>query len=750
LRIQFERAQEKFRNQEFTEGALLLEKLLDHQEDYFFWPDDQNRPLNFRQQTRELFSTASPRTLADYERISGPQANWLLEQARQQNDLRMYELLALQFFPLQAGFEALNYLAAHYMEQGNFEFAARYWDLLLNSRLHQSRMKPVHFLKAAVAYQQSGQQEKLSKILAVRGETLVTFRGKQSSLELAMQALDTPLKNAGIRQNPGWPVSQGNAQRNQSTRASLPYLNPRWSHPIGRTKQPRPLETLIHWENKQNRENLSTAISNMPIAVDNLVIYRDFEGIRAVDLESGKTAWLFQSAGSLSNLINLLEERTPPHSAYSQNLPLDKFYTYSSVYGTLSSNGQFVFAIDYLPDAVPPAEQNLGLRRSSSYFPLVSEKGNRLLALPLKQSSDAPNQTTTAQPQSPSSEETSHKSKPAWTLEGYYFLGAPLPVGSYVYAIAEHNSQISLLCLNPQNGNIHWKQGIAYVNQPINSDRERAYQQCPLASSQGIIVCTTQIDTLVAVDATNGDLLWNYYYGDGDHYQRISQKRYFRPVSFGHAGLTSAPVIAQNRIFYLPSGSPYIHCIDLKTGAALWNEVNREDGEFIAAVVDDTVLVVGSDYCRGRHTQDGRELWHLPVGPVSGKGFLSQKNYLLPIKSGSVLSIHVPSGKESGFTLSKSTQISEILNQEFKQKLQQRASDAFESSSDIDPKLKEQFGQHHWYPGNLIAHRGQIISLGLWQIDSFAQAEAMHASLAQTKNQSLNSAAEQKNHLLKA
>lgn len=753
LQTQFERAQAKFRDHEFTEGALQLEKLLDHQEDYFFWPDDLDRPLNFRQQTRKLFSTASRRSLSDYERISGPQANWLLEQAQQKNDLRMYELLALQFFPLQAGFESLNYLAAHYMEQGNFEFAARYWDQLLNSRIHQSRMKPVHFLKAAVAYQQSGQPEKLSKILAAHSETIVTFRGTESSLELAMQALDTPLKNAAIQQNSGWSVSQGNAQRNQSTHASLPYLNPRWTHPIGRTKEVGPLKKLTDWETKQNRDNLSTAIANMPIAIENLVIYRDFEGIRAIDLESGETSWIFKSEGSISSLINRIEHRvhprssfSAPHSAYSQNLPLDKFYTYSSIYGSLSCNGQYVFAIDYLPDSAPPTELNLGLRRSSSHFPLVTQRGNRLLALPLKQTTSPSNQGTIIQPPSVSAEETPPQAKPAWSLEGYYFLGAPLPVGNSIYAIAEHNSQISLLCLNPQNGTIHWKQGIAYVNQPIRSDRNRAHLQCPLASSQGIIVCTTQIDTLVAVDATNGDLLWNYYYGDGVQNRRISQKRYFRPVSFGHAGLTSTPVIDQNRIFYLPSGSPYIHCIDLQTGAALWNEVNREDGEYIAAVVDETVLVVGSDYCRGRHIKDGRELWHLQSGPVSGKGFLSAENYLLPIKSGSVLSIHVPSGKESGFTLSKSTQISEILNREFKQKLQQGANYAFQAASTDNQKAIRQ----NWYPGNLIAHRGRIISLGLWQIDSFAQAKAMRANLAQTDNQSINSTEAQSNQLLKA
>lgn len=750
LQTQFERAQAKFRNHEFTEGALQLEKLLDHQEDYFFWPEDQDRPLNFRQQTRQLYSTASPRTLADYERISGPQANWLLEQARQKNDLRMYELLALQYFPLQAGFEALNYLAAHYMEQGNFEFAARYWDLLINNRIHQSRMQPVHFLKAAVSYQQSGQHEKLSKIREARGETVVTWRGDKSSLELAMQALESPLRNATQQQKSDWSVAQGNARRNQSTYASLPYLNPRWSHPIGLTKHASPLRTLIDWEGKHNRENLSTAIANMPIAVEDLVIYRDFEGIRAVELESGKTSWVFQSEGSLSNLINLLEDRTPSHSSYSQNLPLEKFYNYSSIYGSLSSNGQFVFAIDYLPNPAPPTQLNLGLRRTRSYFPLVTQRGNRLLALPLKQILASSKQDSATQPPSASPETASAKVKPAWTIEGYYFLGAPLPVGSFVYAIAEHNSQISLLCLNPQEGTIHWKQGIAYVNQPIQSDRNRAYQQCPLASSQGIIVCTTQIDTLVAVDATNGDLLWNYYYGEGDQYRRISQKRYLRPVSFGHRGLTSTPVIDQNRIFYLPNGSPYIHCIDLQTGAALWNEVHREDGEYVAAVVDETVLVVGSDYCRGRHIQDGRELWHLESGPVSGKGFLSQENYLLPIKSGSVLSIHIPSGKESGFTLSKTTHISEILNREFKEKLQQGANYAFQTAAAIDPKISERYGQRNWYPGNLIAHQGQIISLGLWQIDSFAQAEAMRASLAETKKLSINSEQAQSDQLLKA
>ncbi|WP_278466415.1 PQQ-binding-like beta-propeller repeat protein [Gimesia maris] len=748
LQTQFDRAEQKFQNREFTEGALQLEKLLDHQEDYFFWSDDQPRPVNFRERTRQLYSQFSPRSLADYERISGPQANQLLQQARQTNDLRLYELLALRFFPLRAGFEALNYLATHYMEQGNFDFAARYWDLLLESRLQQSRLEPVHLLKAALTYQQSHQHEKTTQILEVYGTAEVIVSGKTLPLEQALQILDTSLTGASSQQRIDWPVSQGNAKRNQSVDASLPYLNPVWSHPIGLTDKDRPLETLRNWETKQFRENLSTAVTNQPIAVDDLVIYRDFKGIRAVNLDSGKTAWLFQSAGSLSQLIDQLEEHTPSHSTYSQNLPLEKFYNYNSIYGSLSSNGQSVFAIDYLPDTLPPAQVNMGLRKATSHFSLVSQKGNRLVALPLNRKPAADRQKTGV-PASPAggSETAELQTKPTWTIEGYYFLGAPLPVGNYIYAIAEHHSQLSILCINPQNGAIHWKQGIAFVNQPIFTDRTRAYMHCPLTSSQGVLVCTTQMDTLVAIDATNGDLLWNYYYGDGEQYRRISQKRYYRPLAFGHPGLSSAPLIDQHRVFYLPTGSPYIHCVDLNTGLPLWEEVHREDAEYVAAVVDETVLIVGSDYCRGRHIEDGRELWHLHVGPVTGKGFLSHKNYLLPIKTGSVLSIDIPTGKESGFTLSNTTQITEILNRDFKQKLRQGAAYAYQGSAQ---KSNHDQSRHSWYPGNIIAHQDKVISLGLWQIDAFPQAEAMLTSLPQIDHQSLNSPQNQGNQLLKA
>ncbi|MFK7777633.1 MAG: PQQ-binding-like beta-propeller repeat protein, partial [Gimesia sp.] len=753
LRTQLERAEQKFRNHEFTEGALQLEKLLDHQEDYFFWPDDQSRPSNFRQRTRTLFSTASPRTLSDYERISGPQANWLLEMARANNDIRIYEHLALRFFPLRAGFESLNYLAAYYLEQGNFEFAARYWDLMLDSRIHRSRMKSVHLLKAAIAYQQSKQEEKVANILSSYGEISVIFSGTRSTLTQAIQKLNTSLMQMPEQQNSGWFVSQGNSQRNQSTNASLPFLKPNWSHPIARTTHRAPLKTLRTWERKQTNANRSTAVVNSPIAVGDLVIYRDFEGIRAVEIESGKTSWIFKSEGSISSLIDRVANRIPSHATYSQNLPLEKFYNYGSIYGSLTSNGQHVFAIDYLPDAMPQTRQqlNLGLRRTTTHIPIVSRRGNQLIAVPVQYAAAQSNNNNKWGKDLPTSpNESSLNAKLTWKIDGYYFLGPPLPVGNQIYAIAEHENQISLLCINPQNGNIRWKQGIAYVNQPIRSDRNRSYRQCPLASSQGIIVCTTQIDTLIAVDATNGDLLWNYYYGEEDNYRRSSQKRYNNPISFGHPGLTSTPVIDQGRVYYLPTGSPYIHCIDLKTGLPLWNEVPREDGEYVAAVIDKTVMVVGSDYCRGRHIQDGSELWHLQVGPVTGKGILSHENYLLPIKAGSVLSIHIPTGSESGFTLSNATQISEILNREFKQTLQQGSDYAFQVLSDDSPKAKEARSSHRWSPGNLISHQGRIISLGLWQIDSFPQAEVMLTNLPQNQSLSLNSAAKQSNQLLKA
>src|SRR6185503_13024 len=59
-------------------------------------------------------------------------------------------------------------------------------------------------------------------------------------------------------------------------------------------------------------------------------------------------------------------------------------------------------------------------------------------------------------------------------LAGAFFLGAPLPVGDQVYALAEFSGEIRLLCLDARTGNLEWKQPLATIeNFSITNDPSR-------------------------------------------------------------------------------------------------------------------------------------------------------------------------------------------------------------------------------------------------------------------------------------
>ncbi len=138
-----------------------------------------------------------------------------------------------------------------------------------------------------------------------------------------------------------------------------------------------------------------------------------------------------------------------------------------------------------------------------------------------------------------------------------------------------------------------------------------------------------------------------------------------------------------------PPESGELHCLDLASGEFLWKK-QREKSLFLACVDEGNVVLVGADSVTALRLADGSPAWTkdfaLPAGSLpSGLGYLSEGRYFLPLASGQVIAINTADGTSTT---------------------------AIDAPSDVAV-------------GNLICHRGSIISQSALYLDKFEQIEVL-------------------------
>jgi outer membrane protein assembly factor BamB len=141
-------------------------------------------------------------------------------------------------------------------------------------------------------------------------------------------------------------------------------------------------------------------------------------------------------------------------------------------------------------------------------------------------------------------------------------------------------------------------------------------------------------------------------------------------------------------VLVTPPESDELHCLDLRTGKLLWKQPRGEMNR-LACVSDDVLLLVGKQKLTALRLEDGKPAWadrslELPRGAEpAGNGFLTGGRYIFPLASAEVVAVDVATGQ-----------------------------------------IAARVGARDGAPlGNLICHRGAIISQNGLSLDCFDQVD---------------------------
>lgn len=681
-----DRARLLLRQERYAEAVRCLGAILDSSEDYFFQPGDGPTPLSLKSEALRLLG-GMPRAGSElYELQYGARARQMLNDATASRDVPMLAEVSRRFYHTRAGYEATLLLGLDHLDHGRWLAGALVLQRLRDTSLIADQFEPTLSLAIATCWLRTGAAGRAQDALVelktrTRGNS-VTVAGKEVSLftqpaeAVAWLGRLIGQERESVASRPNnWAMRHGNAARNAVTFASGPLLSLRWRVPT--TDHPY-IEALIKQFQETDRDRDEWAVPQLhPLVVDDVVLMRTAQTLVAVDFTTGKRLWEVPVADPFEPLLN-----PPPDSQFQRGPQLEQGLRSrlwgDATYGSLSSDGKLVFAVEDLPvEMGGMIMQGMFFRGQRQGDEQGPKSFNRLAAYDV------------------------HTGKLRWHLggsseefglpqAGAFFLGPPLPLMDQLFAIAEVKGEIRLLALEAKSGHLLWSQQLADVDRQVFNDPLRRQSGVSPSYADGILVCPTSNRSLVAVELASRSLLWGYTYApEGDANQQAMFLTMNGMVDSNPAGrwTDSSAVIAEGRVVATPVESNEVHCLNLVDGKLVWKQP-RQDDLYLACVYQGKAVLVGKQRVRALKLADGQTAWtlDLPSGSrPTGSGYLSGNVYHVPLTSAEVMAIDLEKGK-------------------------------------VENLFKSRRGS---VPGNLVCYKGMVISQRADAVEVFYQLEAL-------------------------
>lgn len=689
----------------YAEAVGLLNTLLEAEEDYFLLDGSSGGVRGLRAEAQRLLG-AMPREGRElYELRYGARARQMLAEAAASGNAQALAEVSRRFFHTQAGYEATLLLGLYYLDHGSPLAGA-----LTLQRLGQipevaEQFEPGLSVLLATCWSRAGASGKAREAL----EAVRVRQGRASlriaGVEVPLEAMFSRLAGAASEGQPALPASQewlsagGNAAHNAAASGEGPLLSLTWRVPT--TESPRVEKTVLEISRAFRQRDQWAVPALRPLVVGDKVLMRTVRNLLAVDFVTGKRVWEVPTDDPIESLTNGVADSPfqPPQVDVRFGLRLRLWG--DATYGALSSDGQFVFAVEDLTLDVTPFRQGFPFAQRDPRT--EARTYNRLAAFDVKTGKLVWHVGGTPD---------------EWPLPlaGMFFLGPPLPLAGQVYVLAETKGEIRLLALEARSGALQWSQQLAVVDQERDLPFDPLRRLAGLSPSyaDGVLVCPTANHAVVALDLASRSLLWGFAYGEEEQESGFmgpfqAPRGLVMEIDPAARWADSCAILAEGKVLITPADSDWLYCLDLLTGKLCW-KAPREDNLYLACVVDGKAILVGRRGMRAYYLQpvprqpegpeeggtpepawEGRTLEYPGGALPSGIGFLSGGHYYVPLSSGDVLAVDVKAGAVARTYRSRRGAV----------------------------------------PGNLVACRGRILSQKADSLEAFYQLDALRAAVAQ-------------------
>ncbi|MDX1965257.1 MAG: PQQ-binding-like beta-propeller repeat protein [Pirellulales bacterium] len=700
----FDKCKKLIEQENYADGLEGLDRLLGEEKDSALKPvKGQEKYQSLKTEVLNLIGGLSPAGMAEYQLQFGAVAEKHLKEALLNGDTSKLEFVVRRYFHTPAGYQAAYLLARRHMDQGRPLAAALLCKRLLAAPAAATQLNPQLSVLAATAWHRSGVEDESVKLLeGIPPPRAGDFPNQVPSWSASAAGIQQWLKNHGgpISQLASltpreWIMFRGNPGRNASMAGGAPLLNPRWHTSIVTDPQ----MSLALYEDRRNylNQGLPAIPALQALAIGKQIIYRTpsrLQPIVAVDFDTGKLSWYVGQSTVLGGGSGFKRDNQSARAGLNER-------SWSNLNnGGLSSDSQRIFFVEDDPSS---GNEQLAQAQMFRMNPFIARRGwmnsgevsyapgaNRLFAC------DIPTQGKLQWVVGGTDSETEPR------LANVVFLGPPLPLQGTLYVLAEIKQSICLLALQATTGKLLWQQELILLNEEVNALSLGWRRTVGLTPSyaEGLLLCPTGTGGLVAVDLTNRTMSWAFLKqntnSSADFNQQIMQGAMYGNgggMLPGSAWTESTAVVAGNKVILTSSELEKLICLDLTTGTVVW-EKPRGRGLYVGGIVQDQVIVIGRQEVTAFKLADGQLAWpsdiKLPGNAVpTGRGFISQADYFLPLSSSEVVCLDLVKGEVKSRSRSSTGTI----------------------------------------PGNLICHRGHVLSLNIDRLEKYAQADLLRAQV---------------------
>ncbi len=651
LRRWMRTARQLLEEKRYVEAIGVLQRILDHKDDYFQLSPGQSVLKSFKQEAQELIGQLPPEGREAYRLQFEAQARQLLRRGLQQQDVQALQEASRRYFHTPSGYRATFLLGRWHANRGE-TLAALLHLMRLAQVPARAEFEPDLSVLVASCWVRLGYKEQARRVLQQLRKEFPQLRvmlgqrplpgnlPEEKLLELlagsgssATSAPDHPAQWLMVRGNPG---------RNASSGADVPISDVRWRVPL--TNDPELLEQLHFHPYEQPNSRVIPA--GQPLVVGNQVLVRTAEALVAIDFRTGKRLWQVSDQTALAGpgeVFGLEGLTNLPALHMDRRQGMRKRLWEDLTYGTMSSDGERVYVVQNIPLPLSGGTATRVVLPNGRVVLLgpgrVLQNYNLLQARSIRQEGKLVWELGGPEGQD------------ALPLAGTFFLGPPLPLEGTLYVLGEKKGEIRLFALEATTGRVLWSQALVVVEDDIRQDVMRRTAGVSPSYADGVLICPTAYGAVVAVDLPTRSLRWGYVY----HRPRPTRASLFgfqRPLgspttSSQNRWLEDVPVVVGDLVLLTPSGADELVAIELLSGKLRWKRP-RGKGLYVAALPGGKVLVAEQSQALILNAQSGEVLNTIPFPQghlLSGRGIVTPTDCLLPLSQGLLLVVDIRSGK---------------------------------------------------------------------------------------------------------
>lgn len=645
-----------------TSGLEALQEILDQDSDFFI-SEPGSPPHSLFDGLEEVIRSHRD----EYERLFGPTATQMLNQALAEQNLQQLEDVVRRFSMTDAGAKGLAELSRIDRDRGDPSRAAR---LLEQLARHPVTSNPMPMLRqAAELLLASGQVTQARSMLKQYPDLFSSARDRRQFEEMAAGSQISSPTDARIYE---WWTPYGSPQQAGQAAPAPVLFDDAWRSDViddlhdfpalmlapdvasHLASEHRKLMEAIEQQVRARSDRVAMPAAR-PIIVDHLVLTSGPGTVKAFNLFTGELEW---NGVDVDETFDYLAKQS--YSAGEAHDPVREEIRelFTAVRGwrdltssSISTDGRSVYAISncQLVGTTSPQRMIQNTQRHS----LLPQRTNRLTAYDL-----------------------STDGKKLWAvgslgedgpIEGLsdgreiYFFGAPLPVNGHLYAVGEELGQIQVFELDPATGNVLWSLALANPTRNLVLDDARRLAGLMPAYSDGLLICPTGHGGITAVDPLKRRVVWTHQYTEADPpmQRQVMMLRLMRPQNQNASQsreellndqrwFDSRLMIANDTIVFTPPDHDALVCLDLQTGLPRWpRAVPRQQLVYAATIFGQQLILVGRSEITALSLLDGSPVWAspIPIPPPSGRGVRLGDIFLQPLMTAEIGVVDLNTGR---------------------------------------------------------------------------------------------------------